>query len=250
MVSLGVLCNRNKTVPQIEYYHHFDDDPSVNIEPDEIENINTEEDILALYSKELSCPSNIGGGIDINAEMTIIAIENVQILAYEDTISQVTDGGDTETLNLDVQTSFPDEALEIRQDLLNQSPYLSDTVMKSAINQENVLPNLMLRDILVANPQASKSTSVLDALDNRFIPMPDYMMAEIMQGQNIWGAKELLELELSKHQSNKTKSFNKLTKHYLADTINGWARDSLMTLFNSDIRIFPHYQAAFINLDE
>jgi len=55
-------------------------------------------------------------------------------------------------------------------------------VLKTAIQNENVLPNEMIRDILVANPQAPKSESVMDQLNNRYNPMPDSLLAEIQKG--------------------------------------------------------------------
>jgi hypothetical protein len=238
----------NITLNLINYAHHLDQG-LFKLEPYPWNNINLQPDNIAPYSKEQSCPSNLGGGIDIPAEKNTITTETIQISVYEDTLSQVIDGGDTDGLNLEVQTSFPDEALQVRQELLNESPYLSDTVMETAIYKENVLPNVMIRDILVANPQSAKSAEVLNALDDRFDPMPDYMMVEIMQGQNTFGAKELLEQELARHITNRTKSFNKLILHYKQDTVNGWAQDSLLALLNTGHYPWPRYQAAFIYLE-
>ena len=109
----------------------------------------------------------------------------------------VTDGGDTDGLSMDVNTAMPDEALETRQELLNESPYLSDTVMKQAIYQENVLPNAMIRDVLVANPQSAKSVEMMNMLDMRLYPMPQYMKDEILQGKNILSAKDQIESQIS-----------------------------------------------------
>jgi hypothetical protein len=238
----------NITLNSINYAHHLDQG-LFKLEPNPWNNINPQPDFIAPYSKEQSCPSNLGGGIDIPTEMNILTSESVQIAAYEDNLDQVVDGGDTDGLNLEVQTSFPNEALQVRQELLNESPYLSDTVMETAIYKENVLPNVMIRDILVANPQSAKSAEVLNALDDRFDPMPDYMMAEIMNGQNTLGAKELLEQELARHITNRSRSFNRLIRHYKQDTINGWVQDSLLELLNTEPCPGPHYQAAFIYLE-
>jgi len=134
--------------------------------------------------------------------------------------------------SIEVQTSFPDEAMEIRQQLLNESPYLSDTIMKSAINQENVLPNAMIRDILVANPQSAKTPDVIQTLDNRFNPMPEYMMGEIMAGINTIGAREQIEQKLAIHKTKRMNSLSKLERFYISDTNDiSTSTDSLIALW-------------------
>jgi hypothetical protein len=51
----------------------------------------------------------------------------------------------------------------------------------------------MIRDILVANPQAAKSQRVADALENRKDKLPAYMMAHIEAQKDEWGEMELLQ---------------------------------------------------------
>ena len=232
----------------INYIHHPDQAEN-KLRPNPFNKVNREEDPEVWYSKEESCHSNLGSGIDILEEKSILSTETIQITAYNDTLNQLVDGGDTESLNFEVQTSFPDEALQVRQQLLDESPYLSDTVMKSAIYKENVLPNAMVRDVLVANPQSAKSAEVINVLDDRFVPMPDYMMAEIMGGLNITGTKEVLERKLAKHSSTRAKSLSKLLRHYKNDTLNTWANDSIMALLQNEQSPCARYQLAFIYLD-
>ena len=229
-------------------YTHHKINPSFKLEPDPVFNIDRQEDDNADYSKENSCPSNLSGGgiIDESIEKNKLSA----VSAYEDSLNLFTDGGDTESLNTDVQTSFPDEAMEIRQQLLDESPYLSDTIMKSAINQENVLPNAMVRDILVANPQSAKTPDVLNTLDNRFVPMPDYMMGEIMAGLNNIGAKEQLEHRLALHKTKRKKSLLRLERYYRNDTINPSASiDSLIALWQREPYPQARYKISFLHLN-
>ncbi|MDT8393865.1 MAG: C1 family peptidase [Bacteroidales bacterium] len=249
----------NQSCYSIEYTYHGDvSNPNIKVEPNPTspqqptQHIGlTADDEVSYNSKEEACPSNFGTIIDIPSEMNMMASESSILTAYEDTLNLFVDGGDTETLNQDVQLSFPDEALEIRLELLNSSPYLSDTVMKSSIAKENVLPNVMIRDVLVANPQSAKSPSVLQSLDDRFVPMPDYMMNEILMGQYTFGNKELLEQKLSKHKRLRDLAFAKLMRHYHSDTINtAAASDSIVSLLNDQNYLGARYQLCMFYLSK
>jgi hypothetical protein len=159
------------------------------------------------------------------------------------------DGGNTEGLNFDIITSYPEEALVIRQELIEKSPFLSDTVMISAIEKEDVLPGAMIRDVLVQNPQAPKSKKVMDALDLRQDSIPDYMMEEIMQGINTYGAKELLELDLGNHIAKRDQAWKNLNLFYKNDTLNiASSIDSLLELHEVDNRLSTRYNLAFMHL--
>ena len=231
------------------YYTHHPNLPEIKLRPIPINKVERVLDPSVQYLKEGSCPSNLGSGIDILEEKSTLSTEAIQITAYNDTLNQLVDGGDTESLNFDVQTSFPNEALQVRQELLDESPYLSDTVMKSAIDKENVLPNAMIRDVLVANPHSAKSATILEILDDRFDPMPEYMMAEIMGGLNVTGTIEILERKLVRHSSIRGKSLTKLLRYYKNDTINAWASDSLIALLQNEQNPVARYQLAFLYLD-
>ena len=239
-------------------YHGNDINPDIKTIPDPTspeqptQHIDLIPDNEVTYnSKDEACPSNLGAGIDIPSEMNMMASESSMLNAYEDTLNLFVDGGNTETLNQDVQLSFPDEALEIRQELLNSSPYLSDAVMKSSIAKENVLPNVMIRDVLVANPQSAKSPSLLQSLDDRIVPMPDYMMNEIMMGQYTYGNKELLEQKLSKHKRSRDFAFAKLMRHYHSDTINSAAAgDSIISLLYDQDYLGARYQLSMYYLSK
>ncbi len=226
------------------YYYHQEDNVPYKIRPLPVTtNVIRVEDIYAKYSKDTSCSSNLNASIiDELLEKSIVTSEFLVISAYNDTLDLLTDGGDTDALNNEIQFSLPNEAIELRQQLLDESPYLSDTTMKSAIDKEDVLPNAMIRDVLVANPQSAKTPDVLQSIDNRIDPMSEYMKSEIMAGQHVVGAKELLEQKLAFHKSNRDKSLMKLEKHYMSDTLNpSLSNDSLMSLWGQE----PYHVAKY-----
>lgn len=205
------------------------------------------ENTFSYYDKPASCPSMLdyGGGDPETMKSTMASIEQ-NIQSISDTLSLLVDGGDTDDMNMDVIMSYPDEAMQLRQQLLDESPYLSDTVMKSAIYKENVLPNAMIRDVLVENPQAAKSESVLQSIDDRFDPMPDYMMEEILEGKDSVGNKEVLQSKLAAYQQNRFKAFNTLNKLYKIDTNSLWGRDSLVLMLENEESLSSQYELLFL----
>ncbi|MBW6491620.1 MAG: hypothetical protein K0B15_10570 [Lentimicrobium sp.] len=125
------------------------------------------------YIKAVSCPSRIGSGSE--KEEVRLALEGAEALAVETQLSLavIVDGGSTTELHQEVVSSTPDEGLVLRNQLLTESPFLSDTILKTSIIKEEVLNNAMIRDVLVSNPQAAKSAQRLEMLDSRMVPMTD-----------------------------------------------------------------------------
>jgi len=230
----------------IQYTHHISFYGGPKVKPLPYSNIEPNEDQSSSYDKQTACPTHLGGSINLLAEKNVLSAESLLAEAFSDTLIMSIDGGNTTQLNLDVVTSIPDETMQLRQQLLNESPYLSDTVMKSAIEKENVLPNAMIRDVLTANPQAAKSVTVLQTLDARNNQMPDYMMAEILQGRNVLGGKEVIEQKVVHHKTNYTRALCKIEGYYQSDTINMAAsKDSLVELWNNQSLPESKYKLAF-----
>lgn len=121
-------------------------------------------------------------------------------------------------MTLDVQTSYPDETMEVRQQLLDASPYLSDTVMVSAVEKENVLPNSIITEVLTANPQSAKSDKVLNKLNEREYPPNDNQMAAIHANDTVVGQKQLLESKRDFYAGKKAQQVYRLVRMYAEDT--------------------------------
>jgi len=250
-VETGVNYANEEGCGHIDYTYHGDNPDEANLNPDYSGHFQPIRDDNATYTKEGSCPSHLGGSIDLAVEKNSLNSEEILISAYRDTLAMTIDGGSTEALNYEVISSLPEEALVLRQDLLAESPYLSDTVMVSAIQNEEVLPAAMVRDILVVNPQASKSKQVMSYLEQRQDTMPGYMMDEIMQGMSVFGAKELLEQNLGNHIARRDKAWNNLNRFYKTDTIFMEASyDSLISLLQNEGKLQSKYDLAFVYLSK
>ena len=237
----------------INYYHHqrntdpltypadnnyFNSTTILRVEDDELEFIDS-----------LACPSKINNGgspLKSGADpKQFMDDAQAQITYYQSQLEAMVDGGDTENLNIDVVMSTPDEGLALKEQLMDESPYLSDTVMMQAIYKENVLPNAMVRDVLSANPQSAKSGKVLDALDDRFVQMPGYMMEDVMEGLNQVGAKEILESKLAYWQQEREFYKNEVIRHYITDTSIVSPIDSLIVFYLQEDDLASQYRLAF-----
>jgi len=214
----------------IDYYHHSSSTLPYRLTPDFKYGTVNLYSVLELFT-ESSCPSTIGEFIpDLFVEQLEEATGSADSLG--NILISLVDGGSTESLNYEVESSTPPEALQIRNELLTQSPYLSDTVMKTSVIKEDVLDNAMIRDILVANPHSAKSDEIIGLLENRTVPMPDYLMEQILAGTDTVSAKEILESQKAYWDGISAKSYYRLLSYFKGDSASQANEDSLEWLMD------------------
>jgi hypothetical protein len=138
--------------------------------------------------------------------------------------------------------------MQVYNELMAKSPYLSDTVISTAIEKEDVLPGTMIRDIMVANPKAAKSEKLMSKLDERWDPLPEYMKAQILAGRSIVSIREETESRLAAFKLERAKHFNALVSYYLNDTIDPiGSLDSLVALLENENSLSAKYGLAFLS---
>jgi Papain family cysteine protease/Secretion system C-terminal sorting domain len=193
------------------------------------------------------CPSHLDqGGGGIKSLRSDILLANQQIDSTENLLTLLIDGGETEELLDDVKYCTPPETMNIYNELMSSAPYLSDTVVGIAIEKEDVLPDAMIRDIMVANPKSAKSKKMMNKLDERYTPLPDYMKAQILQGRSILSIREETEAALAGFKAKKARAFNTLKRYYRNDTLNPQASaDSILVMFQNDNELWAKYALAF-----
>jgi hypothetical protein len=236
----------------ITYYYHVD--PNYKLQPQYYthETVMTKAVDDALWLPEESCPpADNGGGIigdeDIKVSMVTSGqkADSVQII-----INILKDGGSTADLKWDVDMSVPPETYQVYNELMDNSPYVSDTVMGAALEKDEVLPNVMIRDVMVANPQSAKNDELMDKVDERTDPMPDYMKAQILQGRSLVSVYEELQSGHSFYRQQRSLAFNALVKYYLNDTTDpAGSLDSLAILLDNENELNAKYNLAFLGLE-
>jgi hypothetical protein len=197
------------------------------------------------WTYETGCPCQLesGGGGHEEEMKQQMAESDQQVNGLQESLGLLIDAGDSESLFWDVYMSSSPEAMQVYQELMTASPYLSDTVVSAAIVKEDVLIDAMLRDIMVANPHTAKSGKLMEKLEQRWTPLPKYMKAQIMQGKSLVSVRENMESKLARHQLDKAIAVNALARNWHNNT------DSLVWLWSTDNSPASKYKLAFLYLE-
>ena len=83
---------------------------------------------------------------------------------------------------------------------------------------------------MVANTHTSKNDSLINMLDNRLVPMPDYLFNQILQGVDSISEKEKLEAQRAFWSQEVSKHYSNLIKYYKGDSLPVQTTDSLIQL--------------------
>ena len=179
--------------------------------------------------------------------LTDIAQQNDSLTQASQLLIALQDMGETDAL---VETVEGEEnPLALRNALLRRSPLLSDTVMVTASADAVPLPNLMLAQVLMGNPQAAKSAAVLQALDERENTLPDYLMEAIHEAGSGFSPIDGAKAEVARHHATRDILTGRLLARFTADTLSK-PYDSIRMLpdYHPD-RIY-RYLSAFTHVEQ
>lgn len=118
----------------------------------------------------------------------------------------------------------------------------------SLINDtELALNNVMIRDVMVANPHSAKSDELINMLGDRTVPMSEEMVNEILQGQTTSDAKEVLEADLTNYPNIAWYNIVQLYNLYASDSILTWSSDSITQLIENHNTLQSRIRLALLN---
>lgn len=187
----------------------------------------TQNTISKIISNQFGCPTNIYTGLG-NENMSGTEVNTLKqnfqssLNEYNNlhyTYSQLIDGGNTNIFLQNIAINWSDDAWELRAELLARSPYLSEDALKSAAEQ-GILPNAMLLEICLANPDLFKKGNLADFLATEIpTPMPPYMITILRSSWTNGSPRGMLESAIGTVQDSLSQAAYKLIHNWLQDSI-------------------------------
>ncbi len=183
--------------------------------------------VTPIYTNTINdCLSNYGsgcGGIGHDPKVILTPVEKQEVEqeyyeslqdynAISNLLEQLKDGGSTEITSLTIATAQPDDTWELRSNLLGMSPYLSKEVLMEAADRTDVLPESVLFEILSANPDELRKVDLMEYLENKEQPLPNYMISILNQMATGVSAKTALMGQKFESFANKTKAAQKMIR--------------------------------------
>jgi hypothetical protein len=170
-----------------------------------------------------NCSSHFGGSIEsvILTDEEKLAVEQEYLTALNDynnvktLYDNLQDGGDTEGLKAEVESAWPNETWELRAELLGKSPHLSTEVLKAAADKTEVLPESILFEILVANPDELRNAALINYLEEKENPLPPYMINILRQVAYGVTYKTALQNQMAENNRLKTRAANDMIRSIL-----------------------------------
>ena len=165
----------------------------------------------------ITCPGStpqMKAALDPQMEQEQLAYLNLKYV-YESLL----DGGDFEGLKETIMESWPQDAWELRNELMSKSPYLSAEILKEA-GLKNILPHAMYLEVCVANPEATQRDGFVKWVQYEMPnPLPEYMVAQIVASwdQRTW--RTSLESAMGWHVGEYQRLNDQVIGAMLNDTI-------------------------------
>jgi hypothetical protein len=148
--------------------------------------------------------------------------------------NQLMDGGNSSQLISQIQQSWSDEVLQLYNEIISLSPYLSEVALRE-LASSNLLPPALLLNVMLNNPDGTKNTDFLSFLEFEIPePMPAYMIALIKASWENKTLRTAFEYTLSDINMNKAICADRLlAEQYANEVPDGDSLHEADTLFQN-----------------
>ncbi len=182
---------------------------------------------------ENTCPSHYGGGGSGGNDERSIVLTPQQFQEteqqYLDALNDfnnmkalydnLKDGGNTQSLESEVETAMPSDMWQLRTELLGVSPHVSKDVLMTTAEKTDVFPESVLFEILSANPDELKNGDMISFLENKEQPLPEYMIDMLKQIAGGVTYKTILKRQMADFHAKKSQAVHDIIISILADTV-------------------------------
>lgn len=161
-----------------------------------------------------------GAEEDRTALRTVMDGEQAAYATTRQAYDALLDDGSTADLLQAINSAWPEDAYDLRQHLLEVSPYVSAEAIK-ALAEEHVMPTSMLTEVSAANPDALRSNGLLGWLrDGSTAGLTEQQLQQLDQAVNVRTARTAMEALLAGHLSERTQAADLLLATYQADSVD------------------------------
>ncbi len=192
---------------------------------------------------------NNTGGLQLKPNM--VADYYTQRSNYDNllyTYYQNIDNGNTDSLLQVIQLTFPSQAQQLRDELIAESPYLSQAALMDAA-ATGILTDALLLEICLANPEATYGEAFLNFVEFEIPnPLPANMVQLIYQSWGGSNPRTILENQLAELNGDLGRMSNQIIHYYAEDTLD-W-KDSIKSMIASRKDITSKYQLVEIAVEE
>ncbi len=200
---------------------------------------------------ESLCQSKINTGTGLTQLYSNLNIVQQNLNSSKLMLDIWEDGG-IEDLEEQVELTMPWEAYQEFNTLMLESPYLSEEVLIAAV-ENSAFSSLMIKLIMVANPQSSRIDAVMGAIYDRVPPLPESYIEEILAERTNISQLEHLQADVSADYHLLKTIGDDIKFIYLNDTIINdtitWPTDSLIAFTSRETNLNSKYELANIYLD-
>ena len=215
---------RNKKYQNIDWFYY---EPIDEEEPEKVFTL-PEVYFTAIYQDVgyNNCPDHYGGGggIGINTstrqQLELDFGQNLNDYnAVQSLYESYIDGGNTDAELMDIEMAQPDDMWALRDQLLGDSPHLSQEVLREMAERTDVFPDDAIFDILAANPDELSRDSLLLFLEQKENPLPQYMIAILEQLVANVTYKTILERQMAEYHAAKVQAAQDIIRSIVHDSV-------------------------------
>lgn len=131
------------------------------------------------------------------------------------------DGGSTSSMLSDIASASSSDMWRLRSQLLGASPYLSSDVLLAASDRDDVFSESVLFEILLSNPDELKKDTLMNHLQSKENPLPQYMRDILTQLSldTTQTVKAVMQSRISAYRRDYSRAAGDIVRSLVNDTV-------------------------------